>query len=183
MKKCCTCKEEKSLDNFRKDRRNKDGLHLVCNSCNSKNQRDWYKKNPEHVKAYAKKRYHENKIAISNRRKELLKANPEKYRVARRKLYNPLKAKEYAWKQAGINMKIDQYEIMLKEQNNACAICFTPQSQLKRKLNVDHNHETGQVRALLCDSCNRGIGYFKESLEIIERAKNYLICHNKKPIG
>lgn len=49
---------------------------------------------------------------------------------------------------------IEQYEEKLKEQNFACAICRRDQSLFKKRLHVDHNHETGKVRGLLCMDCN-----------------------------
>lgn len=44
-----------------------------------------------------------------------------------------------------------------KAQNGACAICKKPQSMFKRRLNLDHNHKTGQLRGLLCYYCNRRV--------------------------
>lgn len=46
-----------------------------------------------------------------------------------------------------------------------------------KKLCVDHNHNTGNVRSLLCMSCNTGIGKFKDNIELIEAALNYLKSH------
>lgn len=45
-------------------------------------------------------------------------------------------------------------------------------------LQVDHNHETKQVRDLLCHSCNTGLGKFKDSVELLEAATQYLKRHN-----
>lgn len=68
------------------------------------------------------------------------------------------------------------YAKMLEEQNGLCAIC---QGECVRQtLSVDHNHDTGKVRGLLCDRCNRGLGYFKDDPQLIEAAINYLKEHS-----
>jgi hypothetical protein len=63
---------------------------------------------------------------------------------------------------------VEKYE----EQNNSCAIC---------KLNVelsesaiDHNHETGEFRGVLCKQCNRALGMFKDNSVILKNAIDYL---------
>ena len=68
----------------------------------------------------------------------------------------------------------EQYLDLIKNQNGCCAICSTHQSELKRKLVVDHDHTTGKVRGLLCSFCNVAIGMFKESEENIMSAISYL---------
>lgn len=71
---------------------------------------------------------------------------------------------------------VEEYDNILLSQNNACAICLG-QNVVRfgkpLKFAVDHNHETGKVRGLLCDSCNRGIGHLKE-LTNMQRAITYL---------
>lgn len=73
----------------------------------------------------------------------------------------------------GINS--DEYERLLLEQNNKCACCLS--SNAKNRHNrfvVDHCHDTGKVRGLLCDKCNTGIGSLSDSLEGILQAVAYL---------
>ena len=62
---------------------------------------------------------------------------------------------------------------MNEAQNGVCAICGEV-NVAGRRLAVDHNHETGQVRGLLCCSCNRGIGFLRDHTDILESAVNYL---------
>lgn len=61
-----------------------------------------------------------------------------------------------------------------EKQNHCCAICFVPESSLGECLSVDHDHETGEVRGLLCRPCNLGIGYLKDSIPKLQGAINYL---------
>ena len=70
-------------------------------------------------------------------------------------------------------ISIEEYEKKLIGQNGSCAICKGRCSS-GRKLAVDHNHKSGNVRGLLCNHCNRGLGYLKESSEIISNALKYL---------
>src|SRR5579883_279302 len=54
-----------------------------------------------------------------------------------------------------------------------CKICDASIVGL-RKENLDHDHKTGFIRGLLCGSCNKGLGFFKDSPELMERAIRYL---------
>ena len=65
------------------------------------------------------------------------------------------------------------YQALLKTQGGKCAICLKPCSTGKA-LAVDHNHDTGQVRGLLCMSCNTGLGKFKDDRSLLLAALNYL---------
>lgn len=58
---------------------------------------------------------------------------------------------------------------MCDEQKLLCKIC-----KLAKPLVVDHDHKTGTVRGLLCHSCNRGIGFLQDSIDILENATKYL---------
>jgi len=182
MKKCSVCKNRYPIEEYRKDSSRKDGLHTTCNKCNSEIQRRWYLKNKEKAKKKANETYNLNKDKISFKRKLDRKLNPDKYKQAAKKRYNPLKSKEYSWKNAGIvDMSIERYNELLDKQNHKCAICTEPSINFKKALAVDHNHKTGKVRGILCDNCNRALGYLKESEEIIINLLNYVKCH-KEPI-
>ena len=83
----------------------------------------------------------------------------------------------HADKQMQRNYGIDlsTYNRMFQEQGGVCKICNLPQKSTRNdRLAVDHCHETGKVRGLLCDGCNRGIGLLKDDYRIIERAASYL---------
>lgn len=64
---------------------------------------------------------------------------------------------------------LEDYWRMHKVQDGRCAICTK-----RTDLVVDHDHQTGTVRGLLCGSCNRGIGYLKDSSANLSRAVSYL---------
>lgn len=77
----------------------------------------------------------------------------------------------------GITIEI--YDEMLKSQDNKCAICKTtsPSRAKSGHFMVDHDHNTGVTRGLLCHTCNQILGFCKEDTEILDSAKVYLTKH------
>jgi len=74
---------------------------------------------------------------------------------------------------------VEDYKKLLKKQKGKCAICLKEEWAKNRdgtiqNLAIDHDHITGNIRGLLCFSCNRGIGYLKDSIEILKAALVYL---------
>lgn len=69
-------------------------------------------------------------------------------------------------------------ETIALRQNYRCAICPALACSEKRGLFIDHSHTTGKVRGLLCNSCNRGLGYFRDNPEFLKRAEEYLRGHS-----
>lgn len=106
-----------------------------------------------------------NKDGFNNSCKKCRKA----YQAAR-KATNPKKFKDYKL-QERYNITIAQYDQMYLAQSGCCAICHTGSN---KSLHVDHCHKTGKVRGLLCLSCNRGIGFLKDSRELLKAADEYL---------
>lgn len=76
-------------------------------------------------------------------------------------------------------ISIDEYEAMWTAQDGMCAICKKPETTVtknghKWRLNVDHDHKTGEIRGLLCTPCNRGLGFLGDSAETMRQAISYL---------
>ena len=67
----------------------------------------------------------------------------------------------------------EEYDQKILDQNNACEICKLPFVPHKNPC-VDHNHTTLAVRGLLCTHCNSGLGHFKESIDIMKSAQEYI---------
>ena len=65
----------------------------------------------------------------------------------------------------------EDFDILFDMQHGRCAICDEP---FAKRPHIDHDHKTGRVRGLLCANCNYGLGFFKDSLKIIDRIKFYL---------
>jgi hypothetical protein len=97
-------------------------------------------------------------------------ANPE--RVAATKRVIRLR-KEYG-------ITVEEYEKLLAEQDGICAICGKSETNISGKsrqvdsLSVDHDHSTGEIRGLLCNNCNRGLGLLGDNIESLERVIRYL---------
>lgn len=72
----------------------------------------------------------------------------------------------------------ERYDELFKQQNGKCAIC----KESFDKLDVDHCHKTSIVRGLLCGSCNRALGLFKDDIKRIQEAINYLSVERKVDI-
>lgn len=72
---------------------------------------------------------------------------------------------------------LDDYNQMFENQRGCCAICGTHQSELSDALAVDHDHETGDVRELLCGFCNRALGNVRENPDILVEMLKYIERH------
>lgn len=94
------------------------------------------------------------------RTREWAELNPEAYELRRR---------EHQLRRYGITPA--EYDRLLEEQAGRCRVCAAEPDGV---LDVDHDHDTGAVRGLLCRRCNRGIGLWKDDPELLRRAADYL---------
>lgn len=162
---CTGCGQIKPLDSqhFTKDKHDPSGFTYRCKMCRAKAHREWSLKNPEKVK----------EINLKNRekRKQFYKS-PEGVKSSRRAHLKRL-----------FGISLEEYEKMSEKQNHVCAICGRPEMNNKNKvLCVDHNHETGEIRQLLCGACNSGLGHFKDDKILLEKAIKYLKLHESNSI-
>jgi len=149
-KRCTKCFvfQPKGLSHFSAHQSCKDGLNSQCRVCHKA-----YNKTPDQLKkasANAKKRRREKKAEDPNFFKS------EKIRIT-------------------YKLKREVYENMFEEQGFKCMIC--QEASIKpytKHSHVDHCHKTGKVRGILCKDCNLGLGRFKDSVESLERAIDYL---------
>lgn len=72
---------------------------------------------------------------------------------------------------ANYGITVEAYDALFVAQDGKCAIC---RGDGTRALAVDHCHETGLIRGLLCDSCNNGLGRFRDDADLLLRAAEYL---------
>lgn len=72
---------------------------------------------------------------------------------------------------------LEDQERMRREQGHKCAICL---KSIDKKFAVDHCHTTGKVRAILCPTCNFGIGYLYDNPETMESAAAYIRQHRER---
>lgn len=161
LKRCSKCHEYKDKDQFYKHRKEPDGLYSQCKTCASASNRAFYAANPEKAKVQALKWKNNNREKVREYARQQYKNNPDRERNNRLK-------REYG-------ISLDDYQRMYKEQGGVCAVCG---SSSEKNFHVDHNHKTGEVRGLLCDKCNKALGFVKDDLNIIKRLKRYLNGHS-----
>ena len=82
--------------------------------------------------------------------------------------------KNQLWQKFKITL--EDWEQMYSNQGGVCSICGK-KCRTGKDLSVDHNHETGKVRSLLCGSCNTGLGMFQDNSKLLIMAAKYLIDH------
>jgi hypothetical protein len=109
--------------------------------------------------------------AAYQRHREKRIAAVKAYRAA-----NPDKIKHLNLRRA-YGISLEEYNALAEAQGHKCAICGASDAQStisKKHFFVDHCHETGKVRGLLCNHCNRGLGAFKDNTEFLAKAIAYL---------
>lgn len=147
----------------------KSGIRLRCKlCCNERRIKQYYLNQEDNIKKSAiwkkENREHANAWERNNRLIDL-----------------PLTRAKEATRKKGIN--IDRYNQMLEEQDNKCAICKEQETRRVRsldeisRLSIDHCHSSLVIRGLLCHNCNTGIGKFKDSIDLLQSAINYLKKH------
>jgi len=149
--KCTRCQKEKHPEEMSVDKKRNSGLSSWCKQCRARTAKNWAAKNPE--------RYREQQ---SHKK-------PQEY----------LAQRDYMLRyRYGISLA--EYETMLEAQNRSCAICKKPASKLTYLLHVDHCHDHGHVRGLLCSGCNLYVGYVKNNPEVFANGSEYLKRHNNE---
>jgi len=155
-KKCSKCGKIKPVGEFYKNKEYVTGITSQCKKCHSQNLKRYY-------------RTHRAKFVEKARKWR--KANPEKHKNSQAKS---------DWKKQGIKINLEGYNQLFVEQKGCCAICGKSQKEFKRRFCVDHNHETGQVRGLLCAKCNHILGIVNDSRIQLQKASKYLhVWENK----
>lgn len=202
MKQCNKCNTLKFESEFKKDSRNKDGLQGICKDCNKEWQRkrrterqsgqvalinitdktcnkctltkstlDFYKDAGCADGFSTLCKVCRNISMIKWRKKNRNKYN-ENMRDWRKNNREEVKDHDLM-RTYGIGL--EEYNKMLTEQNNVCAIC-KKQQMGKRPLAVDHCHKTGKVRSLLCYGCNRKL-HVLENADALNACVAYLEKH------
>lgn len=164
-KRCVKCGKTKPLSEYTIHNAEKGQHRNFCHECEKKwirkyhktpqgkdKRKEWVGQNKEKIEAYY----------------ELYHNDPEK-----RKASKTYQRKYWLMKQFGITP--DDYDRMLNEQNGGCAICDSDKSGNRSKnFMIDHDHETGKVRGLLCYRCNQAIGAFDDNPDLLRKAATYL---------
>lgn len=165
VKSCPRCRRTLPLEQFHKGR-DQVGRASYCKDCVRERGAAYYQRNREQIRAKEAERRRARGVPAKRFRKDY---TDEEWKAHRRK-----QDRGYSLKKLyGITM--EDYERMLDEQHGGCAVCGTPPGA--RRLHVDHDHETGKVRSLLCNGCNAALGHLKEDPARMTAMAHYIIRH------
>jgi len=194
IKTCTKCGIKREFNKFNIDKSRKSCLDNWCKTCRKIYAKKYYKSNKEaytnrHKKYYlnnremdaerSKKYNTNNKEKVAERKKEWRRKNKERCREYqkkyRQKNFERKRNNHYMLK---YGISLDKYNELFKNQNGLCAICGGIERVWcwgkLRPLAVDHNHETGEIRGLLCCNCNRALGLLGDNTKTIKNMLDYL---------
>lgn len=147
-KKCSACDQTKPLSKFCKAVKSKDGLHALCRACASEYAHKWYIENPEKVKK-ARSRY--------------------RFRNALQSSICNAKKGDHVPCTATVREITEAFTGFC--QNPGCRV---PEVECERRLNLDHDHITGEFRGWLCRNCNSAAGLLRDSVNTVFGLAEYL---------
>ena len=131
--------------------------HKVCPKCKVRKERSEFHRDSarkDGITAYCK----ECKLKINNNWRI---NNPEEMKQSQRRTKRKL----------AYGILPHEYDQLLIDQDNKCTIC---KNNIGYEAAVDHDHDTGKIRGLLCSSCNKGLGFFKDNIDSLKAAAKYL---------
>lgn len=138
----------------------------LCGSCYDKHLKSInieYKNNQrKNLDAWYNKPENKEKIKLYKQTRRLKELNDP---------FHKLKRRDRALRQT-YGITLNDYNNMLLSQNNKCALCFRLQGS--STFHVDHCHNTGRVRGILCHQCNWYLGIVDQDVSILERIKDYI---------
>ena len=165
MKRCTKCGLEQPLENYYRAKGTRDGHRSECKTCFSIRSAARHAANPEPGRARARQWQRDNPDRVRAQR-QAAKASGRRAAQDRR---------SYLKRKYGITP--EQYDEMFASQHGGCAICGRPPTP-GISLHVDHNHETGAIRRLLCFLCNNLLGDANDDPSLLEKAAAYLHSHD-----
>lgn len=134
--------------------------------------RDYYQRNKQRFQEYQR----QTRDRRNARRRERY-ANDAEYRaecIRLSKQRDKESIRDYRLRKS-FGITAAEYDALLAEQQGGCAICGTSESAgVSQRLHVDHDHESGDVRGLLCSECNLGLGKFRDNPDLLRIAIEYL---------
>jgi hypothetical protein len=146
---CSRCKKTLLKTEFHRNSRHKNGASTFCKQCQIQCTKEWQRKNSKKWNEYQKAYYHKNYEKLSRDRR-----------------------RRHAKTKFGISL--EEYEQYCSQP--CCEICAV-KFDSKNKPHLDHCHASGHIRGVLCASCNRGLGHFKDNSTSLQQAIAYLETH------
>lgn len=158
LKQCSgKCKQFKELNEYNNDHTSPDGKNTRCKICARERALKWRDANREKCRLYQREYARDKRAAnrLNPDRNEYMSIYQRKSRLKRK-----------------YGLSLGDFERKIRIQDGLCAICGN--SPTKKNLCVDHDHDTGKVRGLLCDNCNLLLGRINDDPTIIKSAAQYL---------
>ncbi len=155
MKKCNDCQKRKPMAAFGPLLVSRDKLNYICKKCGAARSRGWYRANRDLARASNKnwRQHHPEQVRENNRRGKY----PYRYGITEAEKYQ-----------------------RLRDQRDRCAICRT-KNPGKNGWHTDHPHKgKKRCRGILCQSCNHGLGFFRDSSRLLRAAARYLAADKRK---
>lgn len=165
----------------------KNSNHMLCKICQSSNKKKRIKQNKLEENYLKERKYLTELLCGQCKEIKPIKDFTSYWLKRKHPMCKPCK-QQYSRKsllKLHFDMTIEEYEKKLEEQNGVCDICgmaermIHPVTKKVASLCVDHNHKTDKNRGLLCQLCNFGIGYFKDSPDLLRKAAFYLEKHEE----
>ena len=153
---CRICQTEKEPSEFGRCKTKPSGLDTRCKKCLAVYLKDWKRKNPDKMRA------------IYERYEARLRDNGTWHKRGRERCWKHHVKVQY-------DMSPGDYDRMVLLQGGECALCH----RRPKRLFVDHDHITGKVRALLCPSCNSGLGHFGDDPRMLREAARFVEKHRE----
>jgi len=171
LRECRKCHEDKPVDGGFRVRTLPSGklwLSTTCRDCELAANRAWHQENKRDRSAWRAE--HSDKVKKYNKVAYSKMTDEQKKLISRRSTL------------AKYGLTPEDYQVMFDMQDGKCSVCQrTPEGNgvSRHNLVVDHDHDTGQVRALLCDFCNRGLGIFRDDPDLLMHAADYLLTYRE----
>lgn len=168
LKACSKCNRPLPINQFYCRRTTGKPLP-ACKKCTLEQKRKYRASNQgKKARQVERKKYRtKNRARLCAKARAYRKAHPDKAKK-RNKPYNPV-VNRLAQVKARYGLDPKEYQDLVTRHNNQCAICGSDD-----RLVVDHCHDTGKVRGLLCAKCNSGLGFLGDDLESLLKAVAYL---------
>lgn len=183
VKTCAGCNVEKPLSEFHKTSDGAGGVRAWCKECTTDRDRGYRSRRAFDLSVTEKKC---TKCGVVKARSNFTKGESvgglhswcrpctSDYARARRTSGPPPGERVARWKSQGINATWHDYQAFMKAQDGKCAICDRTEEEVGRSHALDHDHETGNPRGILCTTCNSAIGLLWDSPDALRRALTYL---------
>lgn len=171
-KECSECKQHKNFSEFRKNNKMLLKISSHCCDCLRSRARKFYAANKQRLLLAAKEKRKNNLLYVRKRERNWRLRNQDRSKGKTLQKYWP----GSSWREA-----LNNFKLLQELQNNLCASCGSAETKKYNRpphqildLCVDHCHNTGKVRGLLCDACNVMLGLAKDNPKVCRDAAVYL---------